>query len=65
MKRMLGRITPSGFAENQLTGFGQNYFAGLYEELAQLDEKIPAHQSSAARGWQQSKSAVAGISRFR
>ncbi|HEX5434504.1 MAG TPA: IS110 family transposase [Candidatus Angelobacter sp.] len=27
-------------AENQLTGFGRGLFRGLYEELAQLDEKI-------------------------
>lgn len=27
-------------AENQLTGFGRNLFRSLYEELAQLDEKI-------------------------
>jgi len=27
-------------AENQLTGFGRELFRGLYEELAQLDEKI-------------------------
>ena len=27
-------------AENQLTGFGRDLFRSLYEELAQLDEKI-------------------------
>ncbi|MGC1361328.1 MAG: IS110 family transposase [Silvibacterium sp.] len=29
-------------AENQLTGFGRELFQGLYEDLAQLDEKIAA-----------------------
>jgi transposase len=29
-------------AENQLTGFGRELFQCLYEELAQLDEKIGA-----------------------
>jgi transposase len=29
-------------AQNQLTGFGRELFQGLYEELAQLDEKVAA-----------------------
>lgn len=32
-------------AENQLTGFGRQLFQGLYEELAELDEKIAAADS--------------------
>jgi transposase len=32
-------------AQNQLTGFGRELFQGLYEELAQLDEKIAAADS--------------------
>ena len=32
-------------AENQLTGFGRELFQGLYEELAELDEKIAAADS--------------------
>jgi transposase len=32
-------------AENQLTGFGRELFRGLYEELAQLDEKIAGADS--------------------
>ena len=32
-------------AENQLTGFGRQLFRGLYEELAELDEKVAAADS--------------------
>jgi transposase len=43
VRRGLPAVLEDG--ENQLTGFGRELFQSLYEELAQLDEKITAADS--------------------